>query len=90
VAVKLKVLDEHGHHAVRVWINDKAVAAVFPKNQSARDLTHSIDPAKPVELQAGWNKLLLRYDHVWGENKIGLEVDAPPEVLWSLKFSPQT
>ncbi len=87
VAVKLKVLDEHGHHAVRIWINDKAVPTMFPKNQSAKDLTYSIDPAKPVDLQPGWNKLLLRYDHVWGENKIGLEMDAPPEVLWSLKFS---
>lgn len=87
VTVKLKVLDEHGHHAVRVWINDQMLPAVHPKNGRAADLHHSLDPEKPVELKAGWNMLLLRYDHVWGECKIGLEVDAAPEVLWSLKFS---
>jgi len=82
------VLDEHGHHAVRVWINDQPLPVVNPKGQNAQDLHQSLDPERPVALQAGWNKLLLRYDHVWGGNKIRLELDATPEVLWSLKFSP--
>ncbi len=87
VSVKLKVLDEHGHHAVRVWLDDKALPVVHPKNQRATDLHHSLDPTMPVELRAGWNKLLLRYDQVWGNNVVGLALDAAPEVLWSLKFS---
>lgn len=85
--VKLKTLDEHGHHALRAWVNDQAVPSIFPKGQQARDLHHEIDPTKPVALKAGWNKLLLRYDLLWGSNKFGLLLDAAPETLWSLKFS---
>lgn len=85
--VNLRVLDEHGHHAVRGWLNDEALPIQFEKNQSLKDLHFGIDPARPVALRAGWNKLLLRYDHVWGGNNIGLTVDASPEVLWSLKFT---
>ncbi|WP_395747822.1 hypothetical protein [Prosthecobacter sp.] len=86
--IRLKALDEHhGHHAVRVWINDQPLPAIHPKGQSAKDLHHSVDADQPVALRAGWNKLLLRYDQVWGANQIGLAVDAAPEVLWSLKFS---
>ncbi len=88
VSVKLKPLDEHhGHHAMRVWLNDQPLPSAFPKNQRANDLHHSLDSSQPVALQAGWNKLLLRYDQVWGANQVGLAVDAAPEVLWSLKFS---
>ena len=86
-AIKLKVLDEHGHHAVRIWMNDQALSAVHPKGQNAKDLHHALDTTQPVALQAGWNKLLLRYDQIWGGNQVGLTVDAAPEVLWSLKFS---
>ena len=86
--VKLKPLDEHhGHHAVRIWLNDQPLPSVHPKAQRANDLHHSIDATQSVALKAGWNKLLLRYDQVWGANQIGLAVDAAPEVLWSLKFS---
>lgn len=84
--VKLKVLDDHGHHAVRVWINDQPLPAVHPKGRNASDLQHTLDADQPVALRAGWNKLLLRYDQVWGANAVGLTVDAAPEVLWSLKF----
>jgi len=87
VALKLKVLDEHGHHAVRAWVNDRALPAVHPRGQSAKDLHHALDSAQPVELRGGWNKLLLRYDLIWGGNQVGLTLDAAPAVLWSLKFS---
>ena len=85
--VRFKILDEHGHHAVRVWVNDLAVPPVFPKGQTAKALSHSIDPERSVELKAGWNKLLLRYDLVWGGSKIGLLLDGPPQLLWGLKSS---
>jgi hypothetical protein len=86
--VKLKVVEDHGHHAVRVWVNEVAVPPVFPKGQSAKALTHTLDPSLPVALKAGWNKLLLRYDLVWGGDKVGLVLDASPQLLWALKFSP--
>jgi hypothetical protein len=86
-SIKLKVLEEHGHHAVRIWVNDEAVPVLFPKGQTAKSLTHSIDSNAGIALQAGWNKILVRYDLVWGGNKIGLLVDAPPALLWTLKFS---
>ena len=60
---------------------------MFPKGQSAKDLHQSLDATQPVALQAGWNKLLLRYDQVWGSNQVGLALDAAPEVLWSLKIA---
>ena len=88
VEVKLKALDAHGHHAVRAWLNDQPLPATFPPGQSAKDLHQTLDPAKAVALKAGWNKLLVRFDLVWGENKLGLSLDAPPQVLWSLGFSP--
>ena len=88
VSIRLKALDEHhGHHAVRIWINDQPLPAVHPKGQSAKDLHHSLDATQPVSLKAGWNKLLLRYDQVWGSNQVGLALDAAPEVLWSLKIA---
>ncbi|WP_395736023.1 hypothetical protein [Prosthecobacter sp.] len=88
VNIHLKALDEHhGHHAVRVWVNGQPLPSIHPKGQSAKDLHHSLDATQPVALQAGWNKVLLRYDQIWGSNQIGLAVDAAPEVLWSLKFS---
>ena len=88
VNIHLKALDEHpGHHAVRVWLNDQPLPAVHPKGQKATDLHHTLDATQPVALRAGWNKLLLRYDQVWGTNQIGLSVNAAPDVLWSLKFS---
>ncbi len=87
VELKLNILDEHGHHAVRAWLNDVALPAVIPKGRVANELQHTLDPSRPVALQSGWNKLLIRYDLIWGGNKIGITIDAAPEVLWSLKFS---
>ncbi len=85
--IKLNVLDAHGHHAVRAWVNDQALPAVHPKGQGPRDLHHTLDATQPVALKAGWNKLLVRFDQIWGGNQVGLTVDATPDVLWSLKFS---
>ena len=87
VEMKLKVLDDHGHHAVRAWLNDQALPSVFPKGQHANDLHHELDAIRPAAFIAGWNKLLVRYDLIWGGNKFGLMLNAAPEVLWTLKFS---
>jgi hypothetical protein len=88
VEVNLKTLDGHGHHAVRAWLDDRPLPTVNPPGQSAKDIHQALDPAKAVALKTGWNKLLVRFDLIWGESKFGLCIDAPPEVLWSLKFSP--
>jgi hypothetical protein len=85
--VRLKLIDEHGHHAVRIWLNGRQLPSTFPKGQNANFLSHSLDPELAVQLAPGWNKLLLRYDLVWGGTKIGLRLEAPTEVLWGLRFS---
>jgi hypothetical protein len=84
--LKLKVLDEHGHHAIRAWLNDAAVPMLLGKGKRLTDLQFSIDSDKPITLKAGWNKLLVRYDQVWGGMDLGIKVDATPDVLWSLKL----
>ena len=78
-AVKLKELDGHGHHALRGWLNDVALPVVLPPGQNAAGLQQSLDPNAPVTLQAGWNKLLLRWDLIWGDNEMGVILDALPE-----------
>ena len=85
--IKLNVIEEHGHHAVRAWLNDQPLPSVNPKGQGPNDLHQSLDASKSVALKAGWNKLLIRYDLIWGANKLGITLDAPPSVLWTLKFS---
>ncbi|MEI6521297.1 MAG: hypothetical protein WCO98_14865, partial [bacterium] len=85
--LKLKVLDEHGHHAIRAWLNDTAVPMLLDKGKRLTDLQFSIDSDKPITLKAGWNKLLVRYDLVWGGMDLGIKVDAAPDILWSLKFT---
>jgi hypothetical protein len=85
--VRFKVHGELGHHAVRVWLNGQPLPSTFPKGQNASSLSHSIDPDLPVVLSPGWNKVLLRFDLVWGGSKIGLRIEAPSTVLWGLRFS---
>lgn len=85
--LKFRVVEEHGHHALRAWINDVQLPEVLPPGRTAAQLQQGLDPNVPMQLQAGWNKVLLRWDQVWGGNEVGLVLEATPEQLWPLKFS---
>lgn len=84
VPVKFVVLDDHGHHGVSGWLNDRPLPTTG--NVSTKS-DGTIDTNKPFALNAGWNKVLLRYDYIWGSQQLGLAIDATPDVLWNLRFS---
>ena len=87
--IRLKPIDGHGHHAIRVWLNGIAVPGTLPPGQRPESLKQSLDPEHPVMLQAGWNKLLLRWDLIWGDNQVGIRLAAAPDILWGLRCSPE-
>ena len=61
----------------------------LPPGQRPESLKQSLDPEHPVMLQAGWNKLLLRWDLIWGDNQVGIRLAAAPDILWGLRCSPE-
>lgn len=84
--VKLDTVQGHGHYAVRGWLDGRPLPGVGPGGPSEK-LDDRIDKNKAVPLRPGWNMLLVRWDHIWGDNWLGVRIDAPPEVLWDLGFS---
>jgi hypothetical protein len=81
--VALTMLDGHGHHGIRGWLNNMAL----PGTGKADAVTSRLANGTPLALQAGWNKLLLRYDLIWGDNMLGATLNAAPEVLWGVRQS---
>jgi hypothetical protein len=81
--VMLHVMEDHGAHAVRAWLEDRRLPEKL--FQGDADLPR-IDAETPVELHAGWNKLLMRYDWIWGELALGIRLHAAPETLWRLNI----
>jgi hypothetical protein len=86
VSVRLSIEDGHGHHAVRGWLNGQP-APLDPKSLPVAKLACRIDGTQPVNLRAGWNELLVRFDYIWGDKTLGLRLDAKPEQLWGLRIS---
>jgi hypothetical protein len=82
---RYEILDEHGHHAIRGWLNGEPLPIQKDNPYNYRQLKHKVDTTAPLKLQAGKNTLLLRFDHIWGNPVIGVRLQAPPEVLWKLK-----
>lgn len=85
--VQVKFISDlgHGHFALRGWLNGIAMPAT---NADAK-LAHRINPEKALDLQEGWNEVLFRFDHVWGDPFVGVRLDAPVETLWTLRVSHQ-
>lgn len=88
-SVKLNVTQGSGHHAVRGWLNGVALPSASPPGKKALDLMDTIDTSKMVMLKQGWNSLLIREDHIWGNSSLGLSIEAPAAVLWSLRATNQ-
>jgi hypothetical protein len=82
--VRLEVAgDTIGQYGIRGWLNN----APLPLVENTRAGTFRIDSKQPIKLRAGWNELLVRYDHIWGNQILGARLVAPTEVLWQLKNS---
>ena len=84
--VKLVLLQNNGHNGVSGWLNDQPLPVTGNISTAS---TTGLDTTRPVELKAGWNKILLRLDVIWGRPQLGLLLDAPPTVLWGLRFASQ-
>ena len=41
----------------------------------------------PMKLKRGWNKVLIRSASYWDQTAIGLVLQAPENLLWSLRIS---
>ena len=46
-----------------------------------------MDLSKPLSLKSGWNELVIRYTHIWGEGSFGASLQADPAQLWKLRIS---
>jgi hypothetical protein len=82
--VKLEVTgDTIGQYGIRGWLNDAPLPIAEIKQPGA----FRVDGSQPVKLRVGWNELLVRYDHIWGNQVLGARLVAPTEQLWQLKSS---
>jgi hypothetical protein len=79
--VSLNLAELHGQCFTSGQLNGKALPQVNNRG------TTYIDVSQPLSLQAGWNELLIRYDHIWGSVELGGSLVADPAVLWKLKIS---
>jgi hypothetical protein len=80
-----------GHHAIRGWLNGQPLP-LDPKSlpvagRSYSQLGYRVDATQPVNLRAGWNELLVRFDFIYGDKLFGLRLDGKPETLWGLRIS---
>ena len=57
------------------------------EGKRAADLRQRIDSSRPMTLTKGWNELLIRLDHIWGDSAITVRLDAPATTLWKLRTS---
>ena len=87
--VTLTIPEVHGHRAVRGWLNGDPLPATLGEGKRAADLRQRIDSSRPMTLQKGWNELLIRVDHIWGDSAITVRLDAPATTLWKLRTSNQ-
>jgi hypothetical protein len=89
--VKLVPIIGHGagnsHYALRAWLNGTAMPVMPDPKHSPEQLEQRLDPMTSYQLKAGWNEVLLRYDHIWGDTFVGVRIEAPAETLWKLKIS---
>ena len=85
--VTLDIPDVHGHRAVRGWLNGKPLPVSLGEGKRPTDLRQRIDASRPIALAKGWNELLLRVDHIWGDSTMTVRLDAPPATLWRLRAS---
>jgi hypothetical protein len=72
-----------GHYGIRGWLNGKRLPSTG-KDAECREM---VDKDRTVKLDAGWNTLLLRYNHIYGAGAMTVRLDAPPETLWKLKVA---
>ena len=85
--VTLTIPEVHGHRAVRGWLNGDPLPATLGEGKRAADLRQRIDASRPMSLRKGWNELLIRVDHIWGDSEIAVRLDAPATTLWKLRTS---
>lgn len=85
--VTLTIPDVHGHRAVRGWLNGEPLPVLLGEGKRAADLRQRIDSSRPMTLKKGWNELLIRVDHIWGDSVIAVRLDAPATTLWKLRTS---
>ena len=79
----------HRHRAIRGWLNGDPLPATLGEGKRAADLRQRIDSSRPMSLRKGWNELLIRVDHIWGDSAITVRLDAPATTLWKLRTSNQ-
>ena len=90
--VHLRPLDGHGHHSnPRLRLSRQALGELplSEKVQEAQRQGKPIAATRAVPLKEGWNDLLVRFDLIWGDSTLGLRLEAPPEILWTLRFNQQ-
>lgn len=85
--VTLTIPEVHGHRAIRGWLNGEPLPVSLGDGKRAADLRQRIDSSRPTSLQRGWNELLIRVDHIWGDSAITVRLDAPTTTLWKLRTS---
>ena len=82
--IDFRVVEEEGDHVIRAWLNSQPLPTREDPKRPARP---RLDESVPLHLQAGWNQLLVRYDRIWGSDRVGLRLNSQPEKLWQLGFS---
>ena len=87
--VALTIPEVHGHRAIRGWLNGAPLPATLGEGKRAADLRQRIDASRPMSLRKGWNELLIRVDHIWGDSEIAVRLDAPATTVWKLRTSNQ-
>lgn len=85
--VMLDIPELHGHRAVRGWLNGESLPVSLGEGKKSADLRQRIDASRPIMLRKGWNELLIRVDHVWGDTAMTVRLDAPASTLWKLRTS---
>jgi hypothetical protein len=81
LSVNLKLHVAHGFNSVTGQLNGKPLPVTHDHEQTR------IDEAQPLALQAGWNELVIREDHMFGATETGAELVADPAILWKLKVN---
>jgi hypothetical protein len=84
--LKFIIEDGYGHHGIRGYLNDEKLP-VKKGTENPYELKYRIDTDNPFRINKGLNRLLLRYDHIWGEKKLCVKIDGNEEDLWELKIS---
>ena len=81
--VTLQVSQPGGQYAIHGQLNGKPL----PTNSTSSQPWTRLDSSQPLDLQPGWNELLIRRDFIWGEMTLGATLKADPALLWQLRIS---